>query len=152
MSRFRISVIALILAWAIGAVFPARGEGTWYLRVIARNDGAQAQAEKMRVRSAVLAACAGEKGPSPAAFARMEAAAAALAPCRVEKLFWSPGGDAPPRPTVYITLGEGAGHNWWGVLWQDSLKIAQAEEGEETGQVEFLWPLWDWLLSLLGMG
>ena len=55
-------------------------------------------------------------------------------------------------PTVYITLGEGKGHNWWGVLYEDALLWARADEGEEKdGEVVFLWPIWEWLCRLLGI-
>ena len=49
---------------------------------------------------------------------------------------------------------EGSG-NWWGVLYGDALLLVQAEEGEETpedeAEVIFVWPLWEWLLHVLGL-
>ena len=45
--------------------------------------------------------------------------------------------------------------DWWGVLYEDALLLAQAEDGEEMPEDEtevvFVWPLWEWLLRFLGL-
>ena len=51
-----------------------------------------------------------------------------IAPCRVEIKDWSPDTKKPLASTVYITIGEGRGHNCWGVLYADSLRMAKAED------------------------
>lgn len=129
-----------------------RGEGTWYLRIIGRDDTPAAQEEKMRVRQAVWAQCPQDAGNIKNALPAIQRAAEAVSPCRVEIRSWSPDGENPAAPTVYITLGEGKGHNWWGVLYEDALLWARADEGEEKdGEVVFLWPIWAWLCRLLGI-
>ena len=61
---------------------------------------------------------------------------------------WAPEGKAQ-RPTLYVTLGEGQGRNWWGVLYEDALNLA-AEEGTDDPEVVFVWPVVDWVLAVLG--
>ena len=47
---------------------------------------------------------------------------------------------------------EGRAKSWWGLLCDDALFLARAEDGEaEAEEVEFIWPIWDWLLALLGL-
>ena len=42
----------------------------------------------------------------------------------------------------------------WGVMYEDALRLAKAEEGEESpedeAEVVFIWPLWEGLLRFLG--
>ena len=130
----------------------AGAEERWYMRVIARNDSRQAQEEKLRVRDAVWAACPQDAEALPDALSTIEKTAESIAPCRVEIREWSPSSALPVAPTLYITIGEGEGHNCWGVLYADSLLLAQAEEiPDEPDKVEFVWPVWRWLLSLFGL-
>ena len=85
------------------------------------------------------------------ALPEIKMAAESIAPCRIEIKCWSPEKKLPAL-TLYITIGEGRGHNCWGVLYADSLRMAQAEEiPEEPDKVEFVWPLWQWILSLFGL-
>ena len=45
--------------------------------------------------------------------------------------------------------------HWWGVLYGEALFMARADEGqappEEGKEPVFVWPLWEWLLSFLGL-
>ncbi len=54
----------------------------------------------------------------------------------------------------YHAAGERACRHWWGVLYGDALLLARAEEEEippeEETEVVFVWPLWEWLLRVLG--
>ena len=56
--------------------------------------------------------------------------------------------------SLYRRAGEGS-RAWWGVLYGDALLLARAEEGEDMPEDEteivFVWPLWEWLLRLLGL-
>lgn len=150
MRRLRICV--LIIAGVVCFSMHGAAEAQWYYRVVARNDTAEAQAEKYRVREAVLAACPPNAEELISAFTSVTKAAQRAAPCRTEIKAWSPDAQTPQAPTVYITIGEGAGHNCWGVLYADSLRMAQAEEiPEEPERVEFIWPIWQWILSLFGL-
>lgn len=130
------------------------GADCWYLRVIGRNDTAAAQEEKLRVRDAVWAVCPDEPAMLTEALPAIRQAAESVASCQIELRFWSPGDGWETQPTLYITVGEGQGHNWWGVLYDGALHMAQAkntEKPEDTDdEVEFVWPLWEWLLRLFG--
>ena len=100
-----------------------------YLRVVARNDSPEAQAEKRRVRDAVLAACPARCDDPGALLPAVRRAAASIAPCRTDIRPWTPGGGVPSAATVYIVLGEGNGRNWWGVLYKNALLWARLEDG-----------------------
>ena len=142
------AVLALLL-WSAAA--HGLGEGGWYYRVVARNDTPQAQAEKLLAREKILAACPCREGDLLRALPAIQRAAEAFSPCQTALRLWAPEG-LPPRPTLEITLGEGRGHNCWGVLYADSLLLARAEGAPNPGEpVEFVWPLWEWLLGLLGL-
>ena len=130
----------------------ARGEAL-YLRVVGRDDSPAAQMEKLRVRNAALSVLPTE-GIAPWALVPVvRDAVAPVADCRVEARRWSPGRGAPPAPTLLVTVGQGAGHHWWGVLYPDARRWAQVEddtsdEENDSAPVVFLWPFWDWLCRL----
>ena len=113
---------------------------TIYLRVVARNDSEEAQAEKLQVRDAVLAVCPGQCAEPGALLPLIQSVAASFAPCRVDIRPRTPGGGVAPAPTVYILLGEGNGHNWWGILYQNALLWArigeEATKCDETSEEE----------------
>lgn len=131
-----------LLSCSLLSVFPIRGEEALYertvrLHVIARSDSPEDQAEKLRVRDAVLAALA---EPLAAAsdtesakvilagrLSEMEAAAKAVTdadvtvslgkeayPTRHYEGFSLPAGE---YTSLRIVLDEGAGQNWWCVLF-----------------------------------
>lgn len=130
----------------------AEAEGTWYLRVVAQDDTPAAQAEKLRVRDAVWALCPADAAALPRALPAISATAGGMAPCRTEIRLWTPDKKTPVAPTVYITIGAAEGHNWWGVLYEDSLLLARAEEQpleQPQEEVVFLWPWLTWLRNLL---
>ncbi len=148
----RLKYVWWVVACAVllTAVPGARAE--WYYRVIGRDDSLEAQAEKYRVRNALIQACPQQENDLLSAVSEIKKAAESAAPCRVEIKDWSPDAETPLASTVYITIGEGRGRNCWGVLYADSLRMAQAEDiPEEPEKVEFVWPIWTWLLSLLGL-
>lgn len=135
----------------------AGAEGRWYLRVIARDNSPAAQAEKLRLRDAALSACPPDAGGLAHALPALAAAAAAIAPCRVEIRRWSPDEKIPAAPTVYITIGAGNGRNWWGLLYEDALIMARAGDTPDAeplpeGEIEFVWPFLTWLKNWLGLG
>ena len=41
--------------------------------------------------------------------------------------------------------------SWWGVLYENALWWA-AEEKDEGEEAEWVWPLWDWVVSWMGFG
>ena len=129
-----------------------QAQAAWYYRVIARDDSLEAQAEKNRVRDAALRTCPRQEEQLIAALPEIKKAAESIAPCRVEVRNWQPANQAPASPTLYITIGEGQGHNCWGILYADSLQMAKAEDmPEEPERVEFVWPIWQWILHLFGL-
>lgn len=130
----------------------ALSEGLVYIRVVGRDDTAAGQAEKMRVRSCVLPLCPADPADLISALPRIAKAARAIAPCRVSLRPWRPGSDLPAAMTLYITIGPGQGHNWWGVLYAGALDMARAGDSQQdSAEVRFVWPLWDWLKGLLGL-
>ncbi len=129
---------------------PARGEDM-YIRVVGRDDTMAGQTEKLLVRNAALSQCPADPAALTSALPRIAKAAGQITPCRVDLRPWRPDAAHPPLPTLYVTVGPGAGHNWWGVLYADSLSLAQADDGGGDGDgVSFLWPLWDWLRGVFG--
>lgn len=143
--RGKLFVLALVCALLFS--FPARGEGPWRMRVIARGNSRLAQAEKLAVRDCALARAPGASGMTAEAFARMAWAARKRADCRVTLRCYSPDGAIAPAPTVYITIGRGGGHNWWGALYPQAAALTAEETGEREAEV--VWPLWDWLRGVL---
>ena len=129
-----------------GATVGAIGTGFLVLLGIGPND-TQAQAEKLAVRDCALARAPGASGMTAAAFARIAWAARKRADCRVTLRCYSPGGAIAPAPTVYITIGRGEGHNWWGALYPQAAALTAEETGEREAEV--VWPLWDWLRGVL---
>lgn len=116
----------------------ASGE-EWYIRVIARDDSVAARQEKLRTAAAALRAMPRNAGEMPSALPRIFAAAHGESDCRCSVRLWSPDEKKPLRPTCYIVIGQGGGHNWWGILFPDSLRLlAEEEPGEEA---RFTFPL-----------
>lgn len=111
---------------------PVQAEDAMYMRVVARSNTPAAQVEKYAVRNAAL--CLGAE--------RVHLLERWYPDCRVEKKMWQPDENTPPALTVYITIGAGAGRNWWGVLYPESTAWAA---GEGTG---ILFPFFSWLSGL----
>lgn len=112
----------------------AAGEEREYMRVVANSDSPYDQREKMLVRNAALLLY-------PDRLAWLEV----LFPnCRVERKIWQPDQKTTPAGTVYITIGQGRGQNWWGVLFPESVQFACRGEG----QVQLRFPFFEWLFSL----
>lgn len=154
MRGFLLPLLSLALT-AMLFLMPLCGgaEETWYLRVVARDDTPAAQAEKLRVRDAVWAVCPSNASTLPSCLSALSIAAREITPCcQVELKSWTPDEKTPAAPTVYITIGAAEGKNWWGILYEDSLLLARAEEqpGEQPNAgVVFLWPWLAWLRDLL---
>ena len=149
-TRFFVWLIAGMILCSI--LINGFAEERWYYRVIAKNDTMEAQQEKTRVRDAALAACPKNGEELADSLDSIKKAAESIAPCRVEIKAWSPDEKTPLAPTLYITVGAGQGHNCWGVLYPDSLEMAKAGDiPEEPERVEFVWPIWSWILSLFGL-
>lgn len=111
---------------------PGRAGGeAMYMRVVARGNSLPAQTEKITVRNIVLLL-----GPG----------AAEKMGCRVEVKQWQPDEKTPPARTWYITIGAGAGRNWWGVLYPESIWWA-AEEGKGE-EISLSFPFFSWLYRL----
>lgn len=142
MRRFLSVGLALLLCLS-------SAEAEIYMRVVARDDSPAAQAEKYAVRAAALAACPDRPAGLLSALPRIARSAKAAAPdSRVSLRLWRPDAKTPAALTVYITVGEAGGHNWWGVLYGDALKLAGEEEGED---ICFRWPFLTWIRQLLGL-
>lgn len=126
----------------------AQAQETICLRVIGRDDTAAGQAEKIRVRDAVLAVCPPSWTDPEQLRAAADRAARAVADCRTEVRIWQPEGGAPVR-TLYVTVGAGRGRNWWGILYGNALSMAAEEESGEEALL--VWSFWDWLRGFLGL-
>ena len=90
------------------------------LRIVANSDSTEDQAEKLRVRDAVLQAL----GPPPIRLPDIPKVPGA----RITRGVHTFGGYA--SDTILIELGQAQGGNWWGILFPEALGI-----GEE--KVEF---------------
>lgn len=113
----------------------------YYIRIIARDDSSLAQEEKLRLRDALLPLFP-EKAEELSFFLPfITASAKDIAPCRVELRSWSPDQKTPPAPTVYITIGEGDGKNWWGVLYEGAKEMAASGETAYSDRVIIRWQL-----------
>lgn len=129
---------------------PLSAHASWYIRVVAQNDSFPAQIEKIWIRNAVLSICPDQEDALFQSLPQIETIANSIAPCRLEIRRWAPDQKTPPAPTVYITIGSGGGRNWWGVLYEDSLLMAQADKSEET-RILFVWPWFARLRNWLGL-
>ena len=136
MRRFFIFLLLLVCM-----PFSARGE--MYIRIIARDDSWTAQMEKVQFRDEILPLLPENPRELPRAIREIQRNYA----CQIEIRPWAPEGKAL-YPTVYITLGEGRGHNWWGVLFPDSLRLAKMGENE-TGEITFRYPIFTFLFGWL---
>ena len=179
-------MISVCLTLVIGAWAGARQEGLSErlvrLHVIAASDSAADQAEKLRVRDAVLsylapklrdAASAEEAAdtlraalPEVAAISETVSGRSARAelgrefyPTREYETFSLPAG---AYTSLRVTLGEGAGHNWWCVVYpplctaaaeevrstaalsEDDLKLITGEDGEYIFKFRIIewWETW----------
>ena len=146
------SVVFLILFSYFPAVSVSEssyaGE-VYYIRIIARDDSPPAQEEKILLRDALLPLFP-EKAEELSAFLpHITAVAQALAPCSVEMRAWSPHQKTPPAPTVYITIGEGGGKNWWGVLYEGAKEMAAGEETALSDTISIRWCLPELLKNFL---
>jgi len=91
-------------------------QNTLRLRVVANSDSPEDQAIKCQVRDAVLplALC------RPLALGPIQSAASRIDPSARARLgFPRMGGYR--SPTLQITLGAGAGRNWWGILYPGAM-------------------------------
>lgn len=127
-------------------------EGTWYIRIIARDDSPAAQEEKLFLRDRLLPLFPENPRALPAYFSSIRSAARQLAPCEAEIRFWTPDEKTLPAPTVYITIGEGGGKNWWGMLYPQAPEMARTPESREEAEIKIIWPIWEWMKSLLKNG
>ncbi len=137
----------LMTAFLICAPLRASSEGV-YLRVVGSDDTFTAQAQKLAVRDAVLDVFKDAPAFTPALYQDMKNAATSAAACDVRLKLWRPSHDYPLAPTVYITLGEGRGRNWWGVLYEDSLFFFSEDDGSED--VTFRWTIWEMIKAFFG--
>lgn len=112
---------------------PSFAEETVYMRVVARSDETGAQQEKMLVRNTAIFLY-----PD-----KVKLLEKLFPDCRVTMKPWQPDKHTAPAQTVYITIGQGLGQNWWGVLFPDSVHWASRGEGE----MHITFPIFEWLLS-----
>ncbi len=73
-----------------------------------------------------------------------------------ERMNLPSGNGLPPTRALHSAADAGRECGWWGVLYGDAALLARAAEEEEEPpetetEIEFIWPLWGWLLSLLGL-
>ncbi len=140
--------LSLLLCCFLILLGSAGAEDAMYIRVVGADNSPAAQATKLQVRDAVLRLCPDNPDALDAALPALLDAACQIAPCTLAVRDWTPEENMPALPTVYIVVGAGTGHNWWGVLYGDALKMTGEDIG--TDEITFVWPLWDWFLSLFG--
>ncbi len=133
--RFLCGFILLFLLFAL----PAQGEEMRYMRVVARDDSPAAQREKLMVRGAALLCY-----PNCVQLENM------FSDCRVERKIWKPNNETAPAETVYITIGQGQGRNWWGILYPDSVSWVSGEG--EGDAVEITFPFLQRLIHFIRTG
>lgn len=109
------------------------------LRVVGASDSAADQARKLCVRDAVLAVFS----KTPYRVASLRRAARAVDPtARVRCGLFRFGGYR--SPAIQITLGQGAGHNWWGILYPAAVGISDEPVVFESFIIKLL-RSWGWL-------
>ena len=97
----------------------ARSEECRYIRVVGSDNTALMQTQKYVARDLALRILDQDMSPEMLEQALLDAGIPAA--CTV--LRWAPNCLYPTENTLYITLGKGAGRNWWGVLCsQDSIR------------------------------
>lgn len=126
----------------------ARCENAAYIRVVSRDDSPAAQQEKFRVRDAILPLLTEECDTIADLLAAIEAAADEIAPCSTQIRPWAPEG-YPVHSTVYVTIGDGKGPNWWGILYDGGIGLFAVDDGGE--KVTFDWPWIRWMLNAIGI-
>ncbi len=109
------------------------------LRVVANSDEPEDQARKLRVRDAALPVALRD----PNALGDILQAAKAIDPtARVRRGVYHFGGYA--SDTVLVTLGAGAGHNWWGILFPSAMGMG-AEPVQFESWIAKLLRSWGWI-------
>ena len=137
----------LFLLLLVLSLAPVSGLSEICLRVVARDDSPEAQAEKLRVRDTVLSLLPGDERLLPLAWPLLQKAAEKQADCHLSLRLYTPPGQKTPRLTVYLVIGRGEGKNWFGVLYPETLLLCGEKTEEET--VIFYFPLLSFLFSVL---
>ncbi len=151
---------AFLTAYTLLSCFPLSGEETIYdnvirLHVIAQSDSAEHQAEKLQVRDAVLV-CLADTLDGAADFGSARAAVSAMIPeiedaaketagcpvtvtlgkesypVRTYEGFSLPAGE---YTSLRVILGDGAGKNWWCVLFP---RLCTARAAEDDFYEDFI--------------
>lgn len=112
---------------------------TILMRVVARDNTKEGQEEKLRVRNAALAFRPRRREDLPLSLLLMEKIAGQESDCRVSLRPWMPPGEKTPRLTVYITIGQGEGKNWFGVLFEEALLLTAEETPGDEQTLCFPW-------------
>lgn len=154
--RFFVRCLSLALAAVLLLALPtAHAEkDIFYIRVIAHDDTAYCQHQKILARDKLLSLLqAGYSEP-----AQLESALKAEGfPATISLRIWTPQGPYAAQPTLYVTLGDGQGHNWWGILCADAQKwdFLQAHKKSDassdvaSNNMQLVFPLLERLFSFL---
>jgi len=126
----------------------AAGEAEMYIRIVSRDASPDAQEEKFKVRDLVLPVIQEHCGDDEALLSYIEVLANEIAPCHADIRQWHPEGH-PEGSTLYITIGEGAGPNWWGIFYPKGTALT-GEEIDDDEEIHLVWPLLDWICAWLG--
>lgn len=96
-----------------------RNDDMLRMRIIANSDTKEDQATKLRVRDAVLS----QAKQTSVCLDTMLATARVIDPtAQINRGVYHFGGYA--SDAIVITLGQGAGHNWWGILFPTSVSLS----------------------------
>ena len=139
-------LLAIVLALCL--CLSACCEEVEYIRVVSRDDSIAAQLEKYRVRDAIIPLLKKAGGPLTERLDEINRVANQVAPSQAIIRPWVPEGYTEGA-TLYITIGEGQGPNWWGILYPDGLDLFSEETGDEG--IVFDWPVIQWILQWLGI-
>lgn len=123
-------------------------EEAMYIRIVSRGDTQEAQMEKIEVRNAVMPLIPEHSSELEKRLPLIYAAANGIAPCEIDIRLWNPEKKVPLQ-TLYITVGEGSGPNWWGILYPQGAMIFT--ENKENEKIIFDWPIVARFLKWLGI-
>lgn len=110
------------------------------LRVIANSDTEEDQAIKIRVRDAVMDALCKATLSVPS----IRAIAQSIDPTAKVRWGWFHFGGYASR-ALQITIGVGAGHNWWGILFPTACHLPEDTMAQFDSWFVNLLKRWGWL-------
>lgn len=132
----RILYKVMILICIITMLLPinAAAADIQYIRIVSSDPSEIAQARKMQARRLILPLMKNDHAYDAEVLAklaqnRLEAAGYCVT---ADIRTWSPDRVHPPAATLYITIGQGQGRNWWGILCRESWQWTFLQRNEKS--------------------